>query len=395
MDRLTCANVNAVAEVLVEIERQKKSRRDYIYPAAKLQMDPAGRIVFAGSQTFQVGDRVYTEWADAESAADATGAPVVPLGQSGALPLNRTAERQLADRLDIPLKYIDRLRGAEHGDLAAHNVSTLLGRTDARFLVRTLDGQVRAVLSDRYRVLDNADVFFAAADMLQAAEADVWNARLWHDGFELFAVSRAITGAVQAQLDQARGQHQWATIDDGGDLHNAAVRISNSETGCGGLSVHFALLRQVCNNTAVVGKALSVIHLGRRNEAEGLVYSAETQEAESRAIWLKLRDAIRTAFDRQRFADYLARLNGLTAQPLAAPETAVENVVREFQLPEARKAQILRSLFEGRDLSRFGLVQAVTAQAHDAPAEDASRFEEVGGALVDMADNRFAALARS
>ena len=64
-------DVDHVEGLVAEITRQKLARRDYIYSANKLEVDDEGRLVFAGSQTFQVGDRVYTEWADAEAAADA------------------------------------------------------------------------------------------------------------------------------------------------------------------------------------------------------------------------------------------------------------------------------------------------------------------------------------
>lgn len=391
------ANVTKIAQVLQEIERRKAARRDYIYPASKLRVADDGGLVFAASNTFRVGDRIYTEWADAEAAADAGGQTIVPLGQAGALPLSRTAEGQLAERLGVPLRYIDALRGGGHADLAAHNFSTLLGRSPARFLVRTLDGRVRAVLSDRYRVLDNCDVFFAAAEAMQAAGADVWNARLWDNGFEMLAVSKDVTGAVLRDPGFNGPNHGWAHLpggeggEGGGpDLHNAAVKISNSETGCGGLSVQFAVLRQVCNNTAVVGKGLSVIHIGGRARDEGaLQYAEDTLESESKTVWLKLRDAVKTAFDRPRFEEYIGRLNGLAARPIEEPEKAVANVVQEFQLPEERRKAILKNLFAGRDLSAFGLVQAVTAAAHEAPDEEASRLEAVGGQLIEAPASRW------
>jgi hypothetical protein len=396
MNHTFCAqgHVKRIADVLAEIQRQKASRRDYIYPAAKLTMQD-GRLVFGASQSFRVGDRIYTEWADAERAADASGEKLEPLGQTGALPLSRTAQRQLAEKLGIPMRYVDDLRERRHGDLADYNFTALLGRATGRFLVRTLDGSVRAVLSDRYRILDNADVFFASADTLQEAGAVVWNARLWDDGFELFAVSDRLTGEVQRDPGyQRRGHHSHET--GGPDVHNVAAKVTNSETGCGGLNVHFGILRRLCNNTAIVGSAISVVHLGRRNEADGLVWSEETQEAESRTIWLKLKDAIRTAFDPQRFQRYIDRLSGLTRQPLANPEKAVANVVREYELSEERKAAILRSLFSAGDLTRYGLVQALTAQVKEADgagrAEEASDLEAAGGKLIEMADERFAAL---
>jgi hypothetical protein len=379
------ANVLKVADVLKEIERRKASRRDYVYPAAKLAVNDDGAMVFGDTDAFQVGDRVYTNWTDAEAAADSTGQELRPLGKTGALPLSRTAEIQVCGKLGVPTKYIDFLReGGKHPDLAAHNLTTLLSRSAGqKMLVRTLDGRVRAVLSDRYRILDNADVFFAAAEAMQAAGAVIWNARLTDDRFSLFAVSPDLHGTVTKSMAFRDGvQHGWWQGDKDGDTHNAAVQISNSETGQGGLTVRLGALRAVCVNTSIIGKALSVIHLGKQQGEGEVRYEEDTRESEARTVWLKLRDTISTAFDRAKFVEYLDRLNGLAEKKLAEPEKAVAALAERFDLPDARRADVLAKLFGGRDLTRFGLAQAVTASAKEGDDGEAGRLEEIGGELA-------------
>lgn len=405
-----------IMETIARVQAMKASKRDYIYPATKLGMDDDGRIVFAGTDTFKVGERVYTEWPDAEAALNelqrqAPESRIEPLGRQGAIPLSRTAESQLAAKLGIPLRFVDALREGGHKDLAAHNFRTLLGRaTDTKYLVRTLEGRCRAVLSNSYKVLDNMDVFLAAADTLQAAGADLWNARVWDDGgrFEVFAVSKNVTGAVKSSEAYNTQVHAWWTAngskypgmygkDDGGlDVHFAAMRLTNSETGQGGVNVTPCVLRAVCRNTSVVGTAISSVHLGRRKEEEGLVYAEDTQAAEARTTFLKLRDTIKTVFDQVKFQAYIDRLNGIAREPLGKPQEVVAAVAAEYGIGDERAAAILQSLFESRDLTRFGLVQAVTVQAHvcdeAADAASASGMEEVGGALTNMSRERFAAL---
>jgi hypothetical protein len=166
------------------------------------------------------------------------------------------------------------------------------------------------------------------------------------------------------------------------------ARVSNSETGQGGLSVAFGIWRSACNNGVVLGKQLGQVHLGRQKGEEGLIYSNETNESESKTIWLKTRDAIKTAFNAERFQQYIQKLNGLAQIDLKDPIVAVDNVVKAFEIPEDRKAKILASLFGSRDLTQYGLVQAITAQAHELDAsnpEEASHFEEVGGQLIESA----------
>lgn len=386
-------NVQAIQATLAEINRVKFAKRDYIYPASQLSMRDDGRIVLGATQAFQVGDRTYTEWKDAELAADCADVPVVPIGTTGALELTRHAEQQLATRLGIPLKFIDSLRTREHSPLAAHNFTTLLaGETDTRFLVRTLDGRARAILSNSYRVVDNYDLFFGAAETLQTAGATIWNARIWDNGFEMMAVDTALSAEVIRQFDDAGGRYHHAEF--GPDIHNAAIVIRNSETGAGAASVEFGALRAVCNNTVIFGKSLGLVHLGKRNDAEGLIkYKEDTLEAEGKTLALKVRDAITSAFDRETFTAHINRLSNLTAVKIEKPEVTVAKIGELFNFTEERRAKVLAELFKSRDLTQFGAVQAVTWQAHEAPAEEASRLERAGGEIAEMDPKKFLALS--
>ena len=403
-DLSECVNVKKVGEVLVEVQRRKESRRDFLFGSPHLSVK-GRRLVLGSAPNFRVGDRTYFDWKEAEAAADQEQVSVVVGEGPGDLPFNRTAERQLAARTGVPLRFLDDLYEKNHGDLADHNLTTLLARSTDRILIRTLDGQVRAVLSDSYRLLDNHDVFFAAADEFQKLGAVVWSARLWDDGFELLAVSPDVHGEVVRQFDAAGGDYHHAVFEKGGpdygrpdvnaqgDVHNALVKVRNSETGCGGLSCWLGTLRRACNNTMILGKAMTVVHLGRRHEgSDGVLYSDETREAEDKTVWLKLRDTLRTAFDRDKFRVYMDRMNKIAAEKLPKPEKAVDAVVKEYELTVERRDQLLGYLFGGRDLTRYGLVNACTRAAQDVDDEEASRLEEVGGKVAEMADGAFAQL---
>jgi hypothetical protein len=81
--------------------------------------------------------------------------------------ITELARRQLADKLKIPYAYFERMR-TEQPSLLDRNVNTWLQENDAdKRLIRTLDGRVRAVLSDRYRRLDNFDLAENVLPILQ------------------------------------------------------------------------------------------------------------------------------------------------------------------------------------------------------------------------------------
>ena len=64
------------------------------------------------------------------------------------LKANDVAHRQIAARLEIPAKYYDRMR-TEAPQMLAKNVNHWLHAQPETRMIRTLDGNVRAFLSDR------------------------------------------------------------------------------------------------------------------------------------------------------------------------------------------------------------------------------------------------------
>ena len=90
----------------------------------------------------------------------------IPTPGGEPLAIRDTAHGQLAERVGIPKAYYDRMR--EHAPaLFDTNVNHWLLASDGRRLVRTLDGHARAILSDRYRMLDNDDLAAVALPVLR------------------------------------------------------------------------------------------------------------------------------------------------------------------------------------------------------------------------------------
>lgn len=390
-----------VAGIAQEVIRQKAAKRDFVYPVSKLGYTDEGLLILkATEKAFAVGGRCYLDWAEAEAALDglrAAGdqaAKIEVQAGCGEIPLTKTAFSQLCSRMEVPAAFAKGLATKGHKDLQGHLFRELLARDKRKFLVRTLDGSARAVLSDRFKLLDNGDLFFAAAETFQEAKAQLWNARLWEDGFELFGVAEHISGEVRTDRPFNPGDgwlSRWYGKE--GDVQNAAVKISNSETGQGGLNVKLSILRRVCQNFCVYADGVASRHFGKSLEAgDDLLVSDETREKEGAWVWSKVRDAIRTAFNAEKFAAFIAGLNEATQQVVEKPQAAVDNIVAEYQITEDRKAAILESLLSSGDKSRYGVIQAVTWAAHEASPEEASKLEVVGGALASMSAANFDSL---
>ncbi len=109
-----------LTELAQELERQSSTKKDFIASTEVLEMTDTGEIVLEGDtpQEFSVTEHAHT---------------------------------QIAARLDIPTKkYYSRMR-SQAPELLAANVNEWFHQKPERRMVRTLDGQMRAFLRDRYR----------------------------------------------------------------------------------------------------------------------------------------------------------------------------------------------------------------------------------------------------
>jgi hypothetical protein len=163
------------------------------------------------------------------------------------------ARRQLAEKLKIPYAYFERMR-TEQPALLDRNVNAWLEREEGeRQLLRTLDGKVRAVLSERYRRLDNYDLLEHVLPTLQRLpDARLESVELTETRLYLKVVTPSIALEVAP-----------------GDVVQAGVVVSNSEVGCGMLSVQPLAFRLVCSNGLIASdRMLRKTHVGRPLDSE-------------------------------------------------------------------------------------------------------------------------------
>jgi hypothetical protein len=329
-------------ELAAEIERQSATKRDFL-------VDTSEHLTML-------------------TTADGSELHIAGCDEFGLRPL---AHEQIADYLDIPRKFYGRLREG-HPALLDNNVNALLRHEPKRRMVRTLDGQVRAFLSDRYRRLDNDELAEAILPVLgeipdvQFPSTEITETRLY-----IKAVAPRVTGEVRQ-----------------GDFLQAGVVISNSEVGMGALLVQPLVYRLVCTNGMIAGTATRRFHVGRQvDSTEAMeVYRDETLRADDRAFWLKVRDVVRAAVQETRFLAIVERLR-LSAEtpPMQDPSRGVEELGRRFHLGEQEQVSVLRHLTLGGDLTQYGALNAVTRASQDVADYDrATELEAIGGAILAM-----------
>lgn len=329
-----------LTEVLMELQRQNAAKKDYISPAEAFRLEDDG-------QTFTLGGQ--------ES--------------MGTTPL---FHRQVASTLSIPAKYYD-LMQKEKPALLAENVNSWFSTRDASYMLRTMDGTARALLSDRYRRIDNLEIasavlpLFAGQQDIEIISSEVTESRLY--------------------LKLVNHRLEMACV---GDRVQAGVVISNSEVGLGAVSVQPLVYTLACTNGMIVSSlGERKTHVGRQAKAleeSYTIYTDETLEAEDKAFMLRLRDATMAAIEEARFAQIVDTLSKAADAPITGRvQDVVELTGKAYNLNQGEQDDILSYLIRGGDLSLYGLSNAITRASQDVESYDrATALEGIGWQVATM-----------
>lgn len=335
-------------ELAIELDRQQAVKKDMIVDMGALSMDTG----------------------EAGLALQVTGGNMA--AQYG---INDIAHRQIGQTLKIPALYYDRMR-TEYPELLAQNVNGWFSRTpDTKRMLRTMDGTARALLSDRYRRIDNFEVASAVLPIISGMDgASVESCELTDSRMYLKVVNPRVTAEVKK-----------------GDIVQAGIIISNSEVGMGSVNVSPLVYRLVCSNGMIAQDgAVRKYHVGRANEGgeDFSIYRSETIEADDKAFLMKLEDSVKAAVDQARFAAIVDKMREATEATMEAKVVpqVVELASKEYGMTEAEGKGILGHLIAGGDLSLYGLANAVTRQAQDVESYDRStELEATGYKIITMA----------
>lgn len=288
----------------------------------------------------------------------------------GSFAIRNLTHNQIATRIGIPTKYYDRMR-VEAPDLLSANVNRWFEQNPERRMIRTMGPDARAFLSDRYQRIDHSEIaevalpVIATVPQVKIVSCQITEARMY-----IQAVAPLITGEVKR-----------------GDIVEAGVIISNSEIGMGSVSVAPLAWRLVCLNGMKMPEGnFKAYHVGRRIDDDADLWKDDTRKADDRAVLLKVRDMVAAALDKARFSAALDKMRATTEAKITGnPAMAVEELAKTIGASEAETGGILRALIEGGDLSAWGVINAVTAQAHSAKDYDRSvEFETAGGHLLEL-----------
>lgn len=370
-----------LVELAMEIERQRAAREDFIAPTSKM-----GMIVREEGPVLALGDDLRT------TLEGTMGTNVVPM-RGKFFGMNQIAHGQLAEYTGVPKQYYDRMAQVAP-QLLADNVNHWLAKAGEKRMVRTLDGKVRAVLSDRYRPLENADLAEAVLPVLMEQELMIVSCEITERRLYIKAFDKRIEREIGIKgTDPA---HTFLK-----DVVFPAITISNSEVGFGALSIAAGLYTGGCTNFAAFSDSrMRKYHVGGKALDSENVYellSDKTKQLTDAAIWSQTRDVVKSAFEIARFEELVGRVQQTAVQPIEGDVVkVVEKTGERFGMNKGERESVLKHLINGGDLSRYGLFNAVTRAAEDlSDYERATDFERAGGKIIELPRSEWEQLAKA
>ncbi|MBQ9750583.1 MAG: DUF932 domain-containing protein, partial [Clostridia bacterium] len=232
-------------ELAVEIDRQARTKKDFLVDTTAMSVIP-----------HEEGIRFQAE------------------GMSADFGINDIAHSQIGQHLEIPARYYERMR-TESPELLSQNINHWLhNRAPERRMLRTLDGNLRAFLSAKYRRIDNMEIAETVLPIISRMEgATVESCQITEQKMYIKVVNPRITTEVRK-----------------GDIVQAGIVISNSEVGMGSVSISPLIYRLVCSNGMIAAQQVRKNHVGRLNDADVdmSIFRDETIEADDRAFLMKV-----------------------------------------------------------------------------------------------------------
>lgn len=285
---------------------------------------------------------------------------VIPLGEMAFESLNSmwignkpvsvlpSAQKLLSNRLRVPYSYLQRCPR----DLAADNLNYWLKQEKTQretFFCRFDGNSLRAVFTERYRVLDHMEVltkmleygFDPAGEVHFTFDAEIMVLKVpeYGRGFDLAGTDRIVPG----------------------------ISISNSEVGLLALSIEAFLLRLVCTNGLIQKTAVGsrFKHISRRvfDEFPIVLNEVISNSGNSQD---RFRISMETNVDN--------------------PTSTIETLARQFQLSQTEIEVVRQAYYLEPGATMFHVLNAFTRAAKDRSlsATDAYRLEKAGGQILSM-----------
>lgn len=273
-------------------------------------------------------------------------------------PISRYALGQLATKIGVPARYIEKCIDSGRIDLAQDNVNSWLEDYNKDLFIREYNGGIRGVLSSRYSVCDSHDILEVVNDAVDLSKYKVKGSYLNEERLHV-----RLIGTEMLPID-------------GEDLF-AGLFIDSSDVGRSILTVKFGIYKQVCTNGLVIARAGGTLfeqkHIGITSEEfhEGLVASLKNVDllTEHAVEWVQ--KAKHRENHWSALSEYEDDINEFVAY-----------IRQQTNLSEESSRKVINLMSTKYEDNRWGLINGITEVAQDFTLERRLELERIAGNIL-------------
>ena len=259
---------------------------------------------------------------------------MLSLDDHGTYTISQFAHNNIAALCDIPKTYYDHLL-----DDAPDILCTIVNRfSNDEMLCRISDGEIRAVLSDHYRIIDNHELLTWVIECLPAGMT----------GYEGNLTDTRMYAKFIGRGSITVGEH---TLTPG-------IAIQNSEIGTGAVRVDMFALINDHDCGMIIRQPTTRIHLGRKVDA-GVVDVTEGPEY----VRQQVEHSIELATDPKRIGMVAAAIRENALQPVDKPVDTVNRIARNTRIKKHDTLQLLNRFLDKSIKTRWHLALATATTA--------------------------------
>ena len=334
--------INELQSLVTTLEKQQKVKTDIVLPA--------NHIIYKDGMLNISGDQYI---------------------------MSELANEQCAQKLGIPIGYYRTMKNGAP-ELLEQNINGWLNRkTSTKYLLRTFnypqedtDNICRAMLSNRYNILDNYDVLLTALKAIKdmGVNVEIREAKVTEQRMYLYIVCPEIE--IQAE-ELLKGYLDNQDTKGRGNGIISGLCISNSEVGMGTFEVSPRAQILRCLNGMIDRKsAVKRVHLGAKMDTSVINWSEGTKSKNYELIMEMTKDAVKTFLSKDYLGNMVNRLQAAKGMEVQHPTGLIEHLAKDMGIvSEEQKASILNYFIKDGDHTGLGVVHAITRSAQNQDAD--------------------------
>ena len=269
------------------------------------------------------------------------------------LSISRYALSQLATKIGVPARYLEKCISSGRIDLAQDNINSWLEDYNKDLFIREHKGSVRGILSNRYSVCDSHEILKVVDDALDLSKYKVKGSFLNEERLHVRLISKEMLPIANEDLF-------------------AGIFIDSSDVGRSILTVKFGIYKQVCTNGLVIAKAGGTLfeqrHIGITAEEfhEGLSKSLSNVEmlTENAMDFIKKARNDSYIISQENLDSYINSLRNIT-------NLSAESASKVIDLMQTKYSN-----------TKWGLINGITEVAQDFTLERRLELERIAGNLL-------------